>query len=354
MLSETHLRGQENIVRNIRAICGSAAKRQRRNLVLFGFLILVNVVRAQLFVPVTDDPFAVPIKFSPDSVRNHKIHSITSAYQYKPDGRIIEDKGLREYFEFDRQGRLTYYWRTRVKGMEAKTIEHGDVYRRGKKVKSGWTEYKYAYAYDTAFIYTFYDSLSRISMRRYCEGVYYHTWYYTYNEQGFVVTQIHCRETNAGTSHRNFKLGVQTTISREDFSYEVYSSTQMKQLCLNDEGKVYKETMITLDKEGRVIESREAYTAGGIRIITTYAYDELGRMSSWSYTSNAGDPLAELTQYTYDSLGRIESVKRFKNTVLKDEFSYLYEGSAKMSYAYINRRHIELGIDIIKMAVTYY
>lgn len=318
------------------------------------FILITTVCRAQLFVPVTDDPFAVPIRFSADSIRNHKIHSITSAYQYKPDGRIIDDKGLREYFEFDKVGRLTYYWRTRVRGMESKPVEHGAVYRRGKKTKEGWTEYKYAYAYDTAFIYTFYDSLSRVSSRRYCEGIYYHTWYYSYNEQGFVVSQIHCRETNSGTSHRDFKLGVQTIISQEDFSYEVYSSRQMKQNCLNDEGKVYKETMMSLDNEGRLIESREAYTAGGIRIVTTYAYDEPGRLSSWSYTSNAGDQLNEQTQYTYDSLGRIESVKRYKNTVLKDEFSYLYDGKAGMSYAYINRRHIELGIDIVKMQVEYY
>lgn len=317
-------------------------------------LLLTSTLWAQLFVPVTDDPFAVPLKFNADSIRDHKIHSITSAYQYKPDGRIIEDKGLREYFEFDRLGRLSFYWRTRVRGMEPKAIEHDALYRRGKKVKEAWTEYKYSYAYDTAFIYTFYDSLSRVSMRRYNEGVYYHTWYYTYNEQGLVVTQIHCRETNTSASHRDFRLGVQTTISREDFTYEVYSSTQVKQLCLNDEGKVYKETMMTLDKEGRLIETREAYTAGGIRVNTTYAFDSIGRLSSWSYSSNAGDPIAEQTQYVYDSLGRIESVRRFKNTVLKDEFSYLYEGNAMMSYAYINRRHIELGIDIIKMSFVYY
>jgi YD repeat-containing protein len=318
------------------------------------FVLFPIISKAQFFVPVTDDPFAVPIRFSPDSVRNHKIHTITSAYQYKPDGRIIEDRGLREYFEFDRLGRLTYYWRTRVRGMEARPIEHPATVRRGKVVKQAWTEYKYAYAYDTAFIYTFYDSLSRISTRRYCEGIYYHTWYYTYNEQNFVVNQIHTRETNTGPSHRDFKLGVQTVISREDFSYEVYSSTLIKQNCLNDVGKTYKETMMTLDKQGRLIESREAYTAGGIRIITTYAYDELGRMASWTYSSNAGEPLLEQTQYVYDSLGRIESVKRFKNTVLKDEFSYLYDGTAKMSYAYINRRHIELGIDIIKMQIEFY
>ena len=260
--------------------------------------------------------------------------------------RACKELGIRSVAVFSEADRWANY--------VAQADEASSKPAPSKKVRDGWTEYKYEYSYDTAFIHTYYDSLSRVSMRRYNEGVYYHTWYYTYNEQGWVVTQIHCRETNAGTSHLDFRLGVQTVISREDFSYEVYSSTQMKQLCLNDEGKVYKETMMMLDKEGRLVESREAYMAGGIRIVTTYAYDAMGRVLSWSYTSNAGDQLAEQTQYTYDSLGRIESVKRYKNTVLKDEFSYLYEKNASLSYAYINRRHIELGIDIVKMAVVFY
>lgn len=322
-------------------------------IVLF-FILLTNGMHAQLFIPVTDDPFGVPIRFNADSVRKLKIQSVTSAYQYKPDGRIIQDQGINEYFEFDTQGRVKFYWKMRVHGTESKVVEHDAIYRRGKKIRNAWTEYKYSYTYDTVFIYTYYDSLSRVTTRRSCDGIYYHAWYFTYNEDGFVSTQIHCRETNMGASHRDFKLGVQTTISREDFSYEKYSSTQIKQLCLNDEGKVYKETMMTLDKEGRLIESREAYVAGGVRITNTYTYDSFGRMWKYAYSSNAGDQLNELTEYNYDSLGRIESVKRYKNTVLKDEFSYLYEGNAMMSYAYINRRHIELGIDIIKMAMTYY
>ena len=327
------------------------------NVKIFLVLLLLQcpfALNAQLLIPVTDDPFGVPLRFNADSVQKLKIHTITSAFQYKPDGRIIDDKGLREFYEFDLSGRVRFYWRTRIRGMEAKAIEHGAVYRRGRKIKSEWTEYKYEYAYDTTFIYTYYDSLSRVSTRRLCDGTYFHTWYYSYNEQGYISTQIHCRETNTGTSHRDFKMGVQTVISQEDFRYEIYSSTQIKKLCLNDEGKVYKETMLVLDKQGRLIDSREAYTAGGIRISIAYEYDDLGRMSMYTYSSNAGDQLDEITQFKYDSLGRIESVRRFKNTVLKDEFSYLYDGKSTMSYAYINRRHIELGIDIVKMQVEYY
>ncbi len=319
-------------------------------LVLF-FVFAGFSLHAQLFVPVTDDPFNVSLRFSPDSVVKLRIRTITCAFQYKPDGRIIEDKGLREYYEFDLLGRVKFYWRTRLRGMEAKAIEHEAVYRRGRKVKSEWTEYKYEYAYDTVFIYTYFDSTSQVATRRLCDGNYFHTWYYNYNDDGRISTQIHCRETNLGNTHRDFKLGVQTIISREDFRYETYSSTQVKKLCLNDEGKVYKETMMLLDVQGRMIDSREAYTAGGIRITVAYEYDSVGRMAAYTYTSNAGEQLNERTEYVYDSLGRIESVRRFKNTVLRDEFSYLYEAGASMSYAYINRRHIELGIDIVKLQI---
>jgi hypothetical protein len=112
--------------------------------------------------------------------------------------------------------------------------------------------------------------------------------------------------------------------------------------------------MMLFDKQGRIIDSRESYTAGGIRIVTTWAYDEVGRTASTSYTSNAGDAVADITKYNYDSLGRIESMKKYHNNILVHEFSYLYEKSSPVAYAYINRRHLELGIDIVKMDIVYW
>lgn len=317
-------------------------------------LLSVLPLHSQLYIPVTDDPFGIPLRFNADSVRSLKIHSVTNAFQYKPDGRIIDDKGLHDHYQFDLQGRLTFYWRMRVRGTESKVIEHPAIVRRGRTVKQAWSEYKYGYTYDTAFVYIYYDSLSREVTRRMCDGNYYHTWYYTYNEDNLISMQTHCRETNLGTSHRDFKPGVQTTLSEEVFRYEKYSSGQIKKLSLNDEGRVYKETVMEFDLTGRLIESREVYVAGGLRVTVSNEFDGAGRMKTYSYSSNAGVPVTEQSQYEYDSLGRIATVRRYKNTVLMDEFSYLYEGSAKMSYAYINRRHVELGIDIVKMQMEYY
>lgn len=321
---------------------------------LFCVLLMSVAGNAQLFIPVADDPFGVPLKFNQDSVRARKIRTVTSGFQYKPDGRIIVDQGIHDGYEFDTLGRLKLYWKMRVGGTESKVIEHDPVMRRGKVIKKGWSEYKYQYKYDTVFVYLYYDSLSRVTIRRMCDGNYYHSWYYSYNEDNTLSSQIHARETNVGLSHRDFKPGVQTILSQEDFRYEKYSQLQSKRLCTNDEGRVYKEAVLQFDVQGRMIESRESFVAGGLRVTVNNAFDSLGRVSKYRYNSNSGEEVTEETEYLYDSLGRLETVRKYKNTVLKDEYSYLYEGNSPIAYAYINRRHIELGIDIVKLQVEYY
>jgi hypothetical protein len=325
-----------------------------KKLCLLAFISLLPFAGlAQLYLPITDDPFGVPVKFNADSIRKHHILSITANLQYKPDEKKINDKGLKEFYRFDSLGRLDFYWRTRVKSFGEQTIEHPAVYRKGRKVRGPWTETVFAYSYDTVFVYYYYDNFQRLACRRQCDGDFYHTWYYIYNNDGTIARQTHCRETNLGQGHANFRLGVQTIISQEDFSYKRFSPSQIKQYCLNDEGKPYKEKMMLFDEKGRPLDFREAYNSGGIRIVSTWKYDSLGRTSEITYNSNAGGEFTEITQYHYDSLGRIESVKRFNDGKLKDEFSYLYHDREPVSYAYINRRHLELGIDIVKLEIKY-
>lgn len=317
------------------------------------FFLSPLIASAQLFLPIDDDPFGVPVRFNADSIRKHKILSITANIQYKPDDHKIEDKGLKEYYEFDSVGRLSFYWRNRVKSYGEETIEHEAVYRKGKRIRAAWTETKYVYRYDTVFVYYYYDNLQRLTCRRQCQEDFYHTWYYIYNEDGSVARQTHCRETNVGQGHSSFRLGVQTIISQEDFDYKRFSPTQIKQLCLNDEGKPYKETMMLFDKQGRPVDFREAYTAGGIRIVSSWEYDSIGRTSAITYTSNAGGDFTEKTYYRYDSLGRITAVQRYEDGKLKDDFTYLYREREPVAYAYINRRHLEAGIDIVKMEIRF-
>ncbi len=322
--------------------------------IILSLCLFAPELRAQLFVYITDDPFGVPLRFNSDSIRARHIRTITTDYQYKPDNQIIQDRGVQEQFMFDTLGRLVRYMKTRIKGQATQTIEHPAVYRRGKRVAKAWTETKTVYVHDSIFVYYRYDSLKRLDMRRMCDGDYYNTWYYEYNLDGTISRQTHCRETNRNTSHLNFFLDVQTVLSQEVFGYEKFGTAQVKQRCLNDEGKVYKETMLNYDSQGHLVDERQAYIVGGLRNQVTYQYDAQGRLTERIFTSNANQDLIEKSVLTYDSIGRTTALKFYRNEILREEFSYLYNAEAPSAYAWVNRRHQEAGIDIVKLSYTLY
>lgn len=311
-------------------------------------------ISAQLFRPIEQDPFGVTVQFDADSIRKYKIFSISTKIQNKQDGEVIVDKGLREHFQFDTLGRLQWYWRNRVSGQTNTVIEHPAVYRKGRVVAKPRTEIKPTYIYDTLFVYYYYDSLSRLASRRMCDGDYYSTWYYEYNVDGFMTRRIHAKETNGGMSHRAFRIGVQTIISVEEFRYLQLNENMYKQFSLNDEGKSYKETIMKFDAKKRPLEYREEYMAGGIRVVNAWSYDSLNRIAGTSFYSNAGMVIQDKGTYSYDSLGRIVALQRFKEDVLYYEFTYLYEGAEPIAYAYLNRRHVDRGFDIVKLTIVKY
>jgi hypothetical protein len=306
-------------------------------------------VPAQLFIPVNDDPFAVPFAFNRDSIVANKIRFINIAIQYKPDQQLISDKGLREYYQFDSLGNLKLYWRNRVRTTRTEEIVIPAVYRRGRRIRPERTEYKNYYVYDTIFVHYAYDSLNRLNMRRLCDGDYYNTWYYTWNKDNTLAVRIHVRETNLGRNHSNFILGVQTVISEEQFRYERYSPRQLTQVALNDEGKPYRQMISDYDESGRVLEERLSFIVGGHYNTYRYAYDSLGRLSSRLFSMTGINSGEELLKYTRDSVGRLEHVLLYRDALLHDEYTYLYQAGSSLPYAFINRRHQQAGIDIVKL-----
>ncbi|MCU0435939.1 MAG: hypothetical protein MUC87_20950 [Bacteroidia bacterium] len=321
-----------------------------RFLLLFVFIFGgVLHTSAQLFIPVSDDPFGVPFAFNRDSVLANKIRFVNIALQYKPDQQLIEDKGLREYYQFDTLGNLTLYWRSRVRATRTEEKVIPAVYRRGRRIRPERVEYRNYYVYDTVFVQYTYDSLSRLNIRRLCDGDYYSTWYYTWNKDNTLAVRIHVRETNLGRNHTNFILGVQTVISEEQFRYEKYLPRQLTQIALNDDGKPFRQTISDFDETGRVLEERLAFIVGGHYNTYRYEYDSLGRLSSRLFTMTGLNSGEELLKYTRDSLGRLDHVRLYREAVLHDEYTYLYQNSSSLPYAFINRRHQQAGIDIVKL-----
>ncbi|MFN8713675.1 MAG: hypothetical protein ACK5Z2_12570 [Bacteroidota bacterium] len=321
----------------------------QRLLFLCLFLCSAFSGAAQLFIPVSDDPFGVPFAFNRDSVAANKIKFVNIALQYKPDQQVIDDKGLREHYQFDSLGNLSLYWRNRVRTTKLEEVVTPAVYRRGRRIRPERIEYKKTYLYDTVFIHYAYDTMNRVIMRRLCDADYYNTWYYTWNVDNSIAVRIHVRETNIGRDHQNFVLGVQTIISEEQFRYEKYSANQLTQIALNDEGKPYRQSISDFDAAGRVLEERLSFIAGGNYNVYRYEYDSLGRLSSRLFTMSGINSGEELLKYTRDSLSRLEAVRVYKNAILHDEYTYLYEGRTSRPYAFLNRRHQQAGIDIVKL-----
>jgi len=157
-----------------------------------------------------------------------------------------------------------------------------------------------------------------------------------------------------GPSRKEFRLGMQTIISTEEFAYERLTPTQVKKKCLNDEGKVYKEIILNYDTAGRLVDEYHSYIVSWVKQSNTYAYDSLGRMKERTVKSYSGEELEEKVTMEYDSAGNISMQRFYKNGVLYYEMSFLYNAELPGVYAMVNRRHREALIDIVKYGYELY
>lgn len=321
-------------------------------LVCSGFMLPAQVLSHQ-----PNDVFETPVTFSKAFIRENKIKTIRAALTLKPDNQMIQDKGLCEAYEFDTLGRLTEFYRTRIRSFETREIHHPAVYRKGKRVARPWTEFKSQYVYDTTFINYYYDSLDRLVIKRLNDGDYYNTWYFRYTaEAGKNDIQLlqKCRETSTGNSHRNFRLGVQSVISAEEYRYEQLTPTQVKRKCLNDEGKVYKEVILNYDASGNLLDEYHSFLVSWVKRSSTFRYDSLGRLTEQLVTEYSGDAVEEKSTIEYDSLGRTAMIRYFKGPELQNELSFVYSKEMPGMYGTVGRRLKDAAIDIVKYTYEVY
>ncbi|TND08192.1 MAG: hypothetical protein FD123_2447 [Bacteroidetes bacterium] len=317
-------------------------------------ICLPGLVLPQDIVHFPNDLREVPIAFNPAFIFEKKISRIHVAVSLKPDNQVIQDKGLVESYAFDTLGRMTEYYRTRVKGYGMKEIQHAAVYRKGKRVRRPWVETVYQYSYDTVFVNFYYDSLDRLVVRRLNDGDFYNAWYFKYNNENQIITQLQCRETNTELSRKNFKIGVQNILSTEQFSYEKLTPTQTKRRCLNDEGKSYKEIILNYDSAGRLVDEYSSFVVTWVKQHNTYAYDSLGRLSELVYHEYSGEETIEKSTFEYDTLGHMAMRRNYKNDTLLDEVNFLYKKTEPSVNAIVNRRKKDAMIDIQKFTYEYY
>ena len=307
---------------------------------------------AQSLIPTAETAFESQLPFNTEFIKSQKIKSITFDIIDKKDLQVAEDKGLLTYYEFNINGLLTRFYNTSIIKIIQKEYHSEPVYRRGRKISDGHSYTKNEYVYDTVSTNYFYTENNLLKLKRYNDGSYYESNYYEYNPEQKLIKEKRCKETNVSENKLEFKLGGQFTISEETFKYQNTGTNQYKKICMNDEGRPYKEIIYTLNAANNPISINEQYTVAWITQNSNFEYNTKGQLTKASYKSNSNGDIEHLRTYEYDSNDCLLTEKQFKNGQLLKEISYVTDANKKVN-SYIIRDPNSKSLRIVKLLYQY-
>lgn len=302
------------------------------------------LVHAQVLLPTAETAFEREHHFNPAFIRSKGIRKITYEIIDKKDFEVAVDNSLTETYEFNPDGSLTRHYYTVV----ARAVEKHftSVNARGKKIVRSGSEF----TYDTIGTNYYYAS-GKLVLRRYYDGRgYYEGRYYRYDADGFLTKELRYRETNNSARPSVFILGSQTLMSEDSFQYVKYPSGQVKCIFLNNESRPYKERITNFDSAGHTKNIFESYTAASW-IVQEYqfSYNSTGKLSSARFEGNAGTPVKMQTVYEYDDAGELYGEKRYRDSVLVTEVSYVTDRTNALLNSFVIRDHLQKTMRIVKL-----
>ena len=295
-----------------------------------------------------------PSAFNPEVVKQNKIKSILVVMVDKPDGAVIIDKGGTQGYEFDMDGKVIRYYYTILNRVEIQEMDAPAIRRGGRIIHAATTRNLPKYINDTVFVNIYYDNQNRIISKRLKTGDFYNAYYYEYNEQGKIRREMHCKETNVSENKNEFKMGVQTILSAETFQYTALTPTQIKKQCFNDEGREYKKAIINYDTRGNKLSENYNFIVSWMRQENSYQYDNNNKLLKRTFSNNESGELREYSFFENNPTGVVLSEKKFKNDVLLNDISYLYDETNTLVRSHVNRDHKNASIGIVKYGYTFY
>ena len=306
-------------------------------------------VFCQTLIPLAESAFESQLPFNTEYIKKENIKSITFEILDKKDLEVAEDKGLLNYYEFYPTGKLKRYFYTTISKIIQKEFYSEPIYKRGRKISNGHSYTKNHYILDTISTFYFYENSSnQLSIKRYNEGSYYETFYYTYFKDGNQQSEKRCKETNLAESKNDFKLGVQYILSEESYSYTPISTNQLKKKCINNEGRPYKDIIINTNNSKQLVSTNEQYIATWIKQESSFTYNSKGQLTSAFYKSNTGSELTEKRTYEYDANDCLLTERKYKNDVLLQETSYVTDSNKRLN-SYIIRDSANKSLRIVKL-----
>jgi hypothetical protein len=295
-----------------------------------------------------------PVHFNPEIIKKNRVKTIVLDIVDKPDGKIIVDKDATQGFEFDEKGRVARYYYTILNRTQATEVDVPALKRKGRIIRPATTKTVMKFINDTIFTNVYYDNLDRVILKRSRSGDYYDAYYYEYNDQGKIKKEMHCRETNVSENKSVFKMGVQTVLSSETFTYESLTPTQVKKKCMNDEGREYKKAIINYDAKGNKLSESYDFIVSWMHQEGLYEYNAKGYLTRRILKSNESGELKQESTFEYDANGHLITEKKIQDTIVINEISYLFDDFTKLVKSHIDRDFKNASIGIVKYAYTFY
>jgi hypothetical protein len=312
-------------------------------------LLMLFVIKNSIAQLINTAPQAIEvgtIHFNPETIKKNKVKSIDIRLVNKPDGATIVDKGKSYGYRFNELGYVTRYFYTVFKCV---VIDDKSVFSINKPSADGICR---KYINDTIFVDVIYDSLNRIIEKKINNDQIYNVFYYTYNENGRLAKEVHCKETNISDNPFVFKRGEQIVLSSETFAYSNLTPTQIKKESYNTTGFPFKYTIINYDVNKNILSETTEFIVSWKRTECNYTYDLLNRLVKKSVKNNGNTSKSE-SIYEYGKNGNLLIEKQYKDGELIIENNYLYD-EQNLVKAEANRNFKSTTILMVKYKYEYY
>ncbi len=288
-----------------------------RRYALFFLMFLPGAYFSQIFNPYLEVFGEYPF-FNQRFIAQNNIFQLSCKVLYKKSGDIIRSKGESESYFFDRNGRLTHFYKLISWENGLDTLH-----------------YFYGYNPDTLIaIYYTYD-----------KGFNKKTFVYDKDKKCIAIQYSRIANQTADLLEVNF--GNETFLTEEKLEYVYQDGKVVKRVYINNFGLPFKEEIVEYDDHGYVVRHEFTYVTSGQREVIYYEYDNYG----WIKSKTCYYPSENKTEkklYYHDALGNLLKIEYFENDNMTHVEEFLYDKNTYIIRATIKKRLTDEFITIRK------
>ena len=276
-------------------------------LVIIYILFISGSLLGQMLDNTAGQVFEEKPFFNQTFIAKNKIKSLKGTYSTKAQLDYIRPSSDIYVYEFDDKGRLSREYKTAFKD----TIV---------------TNYKY-------------NDADQLILKRQSDQYGFHSYAYTYDDQGRILEQEYRRDSNKGLDKMNFELDETFIITTETFSYLDFSDSTYKKVYYNNAGREYKTEFFYHTWDGQLVKQEGKLRNGSGNSKVRFAYDEKGRISAKQSEVNLTKNNTSRWEYEYDEFGNVLALRYYRNGQWITEYQILYDKTTLFLTAIITRDH---------------